>query len=86
MTIFRFLNNCQELKPEPKLTCPVAAPAPSKKRLLGSSGSATLVKRLCPDQEVLLDYNLDKGGPDQSQQLAYLGLSVINQSERTPKK
>ncbi len=45
MIIFRFLNNYQELKPdpesEPELTRLVAAPG--KKRLLGGSGSATLV-------------------------------------------
>ena len=42
MTIFRFLNNFQELKmePESELTRPVAAPG--KIRLLGGSGSATL--------------------------------------------
>ncbi len=45
MTILRFLNNCQQLKPEPELTSPVAAPAQGKKRLLGGcgSGSTTLV-------------------------------------------
>ena len=47
MIIFRFLNNYQELKPEPEsepeLTRLVAALAPGKKWLLGSSGPATLV-------------------------------------------